>query len=93
LDLREPLQIEVVARDADGREARTKFVVEIAALRAADSRQGDMPADKSKVWVDGKPPRELAASFTDQVRAAKASRDPLLDKLARSGPDKPGSGR
>jgi hypothetical protein len=122
------LEIEVIARDTEGREARTKFTLEIAALRAAEHRQtADLPdimlgldvdakdaekarlkaqadktrlkadadkvglkEDKPKVRSEGKLP---AASFTDQIRTAKASRDPLLDKLARSGPDKPGSGR
>jgi hypothetical protein len=30
-----------------------------------------------------------AASFTDQVRAAKAARDPLLDKLVPKQGDRP----
>jgi hypothetical protein len=140
-DQLEPLEIEVVARDPDGREARTKFGIDIEALRASQRQQvGDLPdimlgldvdakeaerlrlkakaekaapkgqaekarleaarnaidvrtTDKSKPGIDGKPQRAPAASFTDQVRAAKGVRDPLLDLIARSGPDKPGPRR
>src|SRR5476649_1870956 len=35
------VDIEVIARDADGREARTKFTVEIATLRASASRRSE----------------------------------------------------
>ena len=37
------------------------------------------PVAKPRVGPDGKPQKEPAASFSEQVRAAKAARDPLLD--------------
>jgi hypothetical protein len=116
------LEIEVIARDSEGREARTLFVLlmedlrnqdglraqdvpdlmlgldvdakeaEKARLEAARQAAEGRPGDKAKAKVDGKPQKEpVAASFTDQVRAAKTGRDPLLDRIARSGPRTPGS--
>jgi hypothetical protein len=117
------LEIEVVARDSEGREARAMFMLLTEDLRAADDflrvqEAPDLmlgldvdakerekarleaarraiegrPADKSKPG-DGKPQKDPAASFTDQVRAAKATRDPLLDKIAGSNPNAPASRR
>jgi hypothetical protein len=123
------LEIEVIARDTNGREARALFVLLVEDLRNGERlRTQEVPdlmlgldvdakeaekarlkaeaekvrlqasrqaiegrqADKAQVKGDGKPQKEAVASFTDQVRAAKATRDPLLDKIARSGPGTPG---
>jgi VCBS repeat-containing protein len=113
------LEIEVVARDTDGREARTRFVLLVEDLRTDEFRglqttEGTDPAlgldvdakekEKAKQRLEaarkaaaaGRPlPGESgvkvipAASFTDQVRAAKAARDPLLDKLVPKQGDRP----
>ncbi len=120
--LRGTLEIEVVARDTEGREARTRFALEVETLRSAAARQADIPdlmlgldvdaKEAEKVRLEaarqaaesrnpagprpgapGKPQREPAALFSDQVRTAKAARDPLLDRIARSGPDTPASRR
>jgi hypothetical protein len=123
------LEIEVIARDTEGREAHTTFVLRVEGLRSADRQQApDAPdimlgldvdakerekarlaAEKAKIDAakgaaeprlrdngkpdsdTGKPQKERAASFTDQVRAAKSSRDPLLDKISR--PDPNGRGK
>jgi hypothetical protein len=116
--LRGTLEIEVVARDNEGRDARTRFALEVATLRTAAGRQADLPdlllgldvdakeAEKARLeaarqaaesrnpagprpGAQGKPQREPAASFSDQVRTAKAARDPLLDRIARAGPETP----
>jgi hypothetical protein len=124
----ESLEIEVIARDTNGREARALFVLlmkdlrsgerlraqdlpdlmlgldvdakeaerarlkaerEKARLEAAKRAIEGRPGEKTRVRADGKPQREPAPSFTDQVRAVKASRDPLLDKIARTGSTPP----
>jgi hypothetical protein len=121
--LRGSLEIEVIARDSEGREARTAFVLQVeglrtaeaqrvqetpdimlgldvdakerekarleAARRAAEARSGEKP----RPGAAGKLQKEPAASFTDQVRAAKAKRDPLLDKIAGSDPNGRGNRR
>jgi hypothetical protein len=111
------LEIEVIARDTDGREAHTKFVLQIEDLAAMpDARVGDVadimlgldvdskeaekarleaarqaPAPRSKAGGPAdKAQKQPAASFTDQLRAAKGTRDPLLDRIAGTGPEKPG---
>ena len=118
------LEIEVIARDSNGREARALFVLltedlhnqdrlrtqdvpdlmlgldvdakerEKARLEAAKQAAEGRPGDKAKAKVDGKPQKEpVATSFTDQVRAAKTGRDPLLDRIAKTGPGTPGPRR
>jgi hypothetical protein len=107
------LEIEVVARDLEGREARTRFVLLVEDLRAEGL--GDAAAGASSdlllgLDVDAKEKEKKrleaakraaaakagadvkavpAASFTDQVRAAKTARDPLLDKLIPQKADRP----
>ncbi|MBV8031207.1 MAG: hypothetical protein JO035_06835, partial [Betaproteobacteria bacterium] len=105
------LEIEVIARDTEGREAHTKFVLLVEDLRSGrvpdpssadavlgldvdkkeaekarlEGRQNDgRPASKPGASGGGKAQKEPAASFSEQLRAAKASRDPLLDKIARA---------
>jgi hypothetical protein len=68
--------------DVDKNEA------EKARLEAGRPQDG-RPAAKPKAGTAGKPQKEPAASFSEQVRAAKAARDPLLDRLAGTDPDKP----
>jgi hypothetical protein len=121
------LDIEVVARDRDGREARTRFVLRLdqlgtpqraanhdvadivlgldvdakekekarlEAARQAAARQAEQARLPGHKPGESKPPLAPAASFTDQVRAAKAVRDPLLDRIAaRAVPDAPGPRR
>jgi len=107
-----PLELEVIARDTQGREARTSFVLLVEDLRAARARQateGDIPlgldvdkkeAEKARLEGrrskpegaprEGRPQtKEPAASFTEQLRAVKASRDPLLEKIANKESTKP----
>jgi hypothetical protein len=117
------LEIQVIARDSEGREARTSFQLHVEGLRAADARAQVQDApdimlgldvdakEREKVRLEAakraaearqgekakpdaktaKPQKERGASFTDQVKAAKANRDPLLDKIAR--PDPNGRGK
>jgi hypothetical protein len=115
------LEIEVIARDTEGREARASFVLLLDGLRSAEGLQAqDIPdlmlgldvdskeAEKARLEAakralaaqagdkarpgDGKP-QKPAASFTDQVRAAKSGRDPLLDRIAGTPPNGPGTRR
>jgi VCBS repeat-containing protein len=117
-DVRGSLEIEVIARDDQGREARTRFEMLVDDLRAQDlQRLGVMPdlvlgldvdakekekarlrAEAEKARGDAKPgpvraPGEAqprpAASFTDQMRTAKGSGDPLLDRIAKATRDTP----
>jgi len=113
------LEIEVVARDTEGREARTKFALEIEELRAQAAAAGlalglDVDkeeaekvrqelarqahrthmAEQAKAATAGvRPAKPGAASFSDQVNAAKTQRDPLLDRISPSGKDKAGTRR
>jgi hypothetical protein len=117
------LEILVIARDSEGREARTTFELRVEGLRVDDTQaQGhDAPdimlgldvdaKEREKARLEaakragearhgekakpdakgGKAQKERGASFTDQVKAAKANRDPLLDKISR--PDPNGRGK
>jgi hypothetical protein len=117
------LEIEVIARDSDGREARASFVLLIEDLRFGEAtRANDLPdlvlgldvdakeaerarleaakrafeaqqRDKAKTGADGKPNKLPAAPFSDQVRAAKPARDPLLDRIAGTGSNGPSTRR
>ena len=113
------LEVEVVARDTEGREARTKFTLEIEELRAQAAAAGlalglDVDkeeaekvrqelarqahkahlAEQAKAATAGvRPSKPGAASFSDQVSAAKTQRDPLLERINPSGKDKTGSRR
>ncbi|HWA37894.1 MAG TPA: VCBS domain-containing protein, partial [Burkholderiales bacterium] len=111
------LEIEVVARDTEGREARTRFVLLVEDLKIEEIRglqQAETPdlllgldvdakekekqrLEAAKRAAEGKKPLPgatdvkvvPASSFSDQVRAAKASRDPLLDKIVPPAGDRP----
>jgi hypothetical protein len=112
------LEIEVIARDTEGREAHTRFILLVDDLRTGGMRAGDpaglplgLDVDKTeaekarlearqaqgrqaaqpRLGADGKLQKGPAASFSEQMRAAKATRDPLLDKIARADTDKPRS--
>jgi len=112
------LEIEVIARDTEGREARTRFTLEVDALRSAAAAgiALGMDVDKEEVekarleaarrMVEGRPAANVrsalagiraskagAASFREQVDAAKAQRDPLLDRIISNDKAKPGSRR
>ena len=113
------LEVEVVARDTEGREARTKFALEIEELRAQAAAAGlalglDVDkeeaekvrqelarqahkahlAEQARAATAGvRPSKPGAASFSDQVSAAKTQRDPLLERINPSGKDKTGSRR
>jgi len=113
------LEVEVVARDTEGREARTKFTLEIEELRAKAAAAGlalglDVDkeeaekvrqelarqahrthmAEQAKAATAGiRPAKPGAASFSDQVNAAKTQRDSLLDRISPSGKDKSGTRR
>jgi hypothetical protein len=105
------LEIEVIARDAEGREARTWFKHSIEAIRAAgggavpvaqDTELGldvdEKEAEKARAAAaraateagsgtaksgDGKARPQGAAGFSEQLKGAKAQRDPLLDRIAK----------
>ena len=116
----ETLEVEIVARDTEGREARTQFTLEIDAMRLRPGAAGlalGMDVDKEEAEKarleaaqqaasDGRaaskavtatagvrPGKPGAASFSDQVSAAKTQRDPLLDRIAPSDKAKPGARR
>jgi VCBS repeat-containing protein len=109
--LRGTLEIEVIATDTEGRQARTTFVLGIEELRAGVSEplQGFFPlgldvdkqeAEKQRAeaqrqapagreagkqpGADGKAQKQGAAPFSEQMRDAKATRDPLLERIARA---------
>jgi hypothetical protein len=99
------LEVEVVARDTEDREARTTFELDLDALREAaaaaaarDSVLGlDVDKDeaaRAKLKAKGEAKGEKPAvrgtpTFSDQMRVAKAKADPLLDKILGKGQDKP----
>jgi hypothetical protein len=125
------LEIEVIARDSDGREARASFVLMIEDLRFGEAVRAQDPLPDLMLGLDvdakeaetarlkaqaekagleaakrapearqfghkagaGKPQIQPAASFSDQVRAAKPSGDPLLDRIAGRGSNGPGTRR
>jgi hypothetical protein len=110
------LQVEVIARDKDGREARTTFQLSIEAVKvqersvaeaAKDLRLGlsvdKEEAEKARAGADkqtttvgkeikatgkGKPTPRGAATFSEQLRAVKGSRDPLLEKITPASPQR-----
>jgi hypothetical protein len=74
--------------DVDKEEA------EKARLEAARQAGEGRPASKAAIATAGiRPARPGAASFSDQVSAAKTQRDPLLDRIAPSDKAKPGARR
>jgi hypothetical protein len=96
------LEIEVVARDTAGREARASFMLLVEDLRTERQAAHDIPdlmlgldvdakeAEKARLEAAKlalKPQKLPAASFSDQVRAAKPARDPLLDRIAGRNPN------
>jgi hypothetical protein len=106
------LDIEVVARDTEGREAHSRFNLELGDLQAGDVRQVDLPdlslgldvdakerekarleaarqAGKAKAGPEARPGKQPAASFSDQLRTARAPRDPLLDRITGGGSTPP----
>jgi len=117
-DVRGSLEIEVIARDDQGREARSRFEMLVDEVRAEElQRFAAMPdlalgldvdakekekarlraeAEKARQEAKGRGerpakegPAQPAASFTEQVRLAKAPRDPLLERIARNGSGTP----
>jgi hypothetical protein len=104
-DLEGTLEVEVVARDTEGREARTTFTLELEALREAaaaaavrDSVLGlDVDKEEAKrAKLEAARQAEQAAgkakgtaTFSEQMRVAKGKADPLLDRIMGKGQDKP----
>jgi hypothetical protein len=96
----EMLEIEVLARDTEGREARARFTLEVDALRTTaaagvrlgldvDKEEAEKARLKGKVataTAEARPAKPGAKSFSDQIGAAKTQRDPLLDRI--TSPDK-----
>jgi VCBS repeat-containing protein len=106
-------EVEVIARDTEGREAHAFFALQVGALRAAGGEQGDpalgldvdkQEAEKARVEAArqaaqarpgtgrgapdaARPQKQGAASFSEQVSAAKA-KDPLLERIARGRQDR-----
>jgi hypothetical protein len=95
------LEVEVVARDTEDREARTTFSLELDALRdaaaAAAARDSVLgldvdkdEANRAKLKAKGeKPAVRGTPTFSDQMRVAKAKADPLLDRILGKGQEKP----
>jgi hypothetical protein len=103
------MEVEVIARDTEGREAHAVFALKLGTLRAAEGERGDpalgldvdkQEAEKARVEAArqaaqarpgtgkgvpdaARPQRQGAASFSEQVSAAKA-KDPLLERIARA---------
>ena len=90
-------EVEVIARDTEGREAHAFFALQVDTLRAAPGERVDparaplgldvdkQEAEKARVEAARAAPRpqkQGAASFSEQVSAAKA-KDPLLERIAR----------
>jgi hypothetical protein len=109
------LEIEIVARDTEGRLARAVFTLvlsdaqlteratidesgaelgmdvdkdekEKARREAAEAERqaGQKDAQKARLGPDGKPLKQGATTFSDQLKAAKGARDPLLDRIAKA---------
>jgi hypothetical protein len=103
------VEVEVIARDTEGREAHALFMLQFGASQAGEAAPRPDPdtlvlgmdvdkkeAEKARLEAARQaPPRESpakgtpahadkhsAASFSEQVRAAKA-KDPLLERIAR----------
>jgi len=115
----ETLEVEILARDTEGREARTQFTLEIDAMRlrpgaaglalgmdvdkeeaekarleaAKQAGEGRVASKAATATAGVRPGKPGAASFSDQVSAAKTNRDPLLDRIAPSDKAKPGARR
>jgi len=109
-------EIEVLARDTAGREARTRFALLVEELRVRRAGEGEAADAVLGLDVDKKeaekarlenrptdarpakgpmpaeprlPARDAAASFSEQLRAARAARDPLLAKITKGETGKP----
>ncbi|MGE0873404.1 MAG: Ig-like domain-containing protein, partial [Burkholderiales bacterium] len=110
------LEIEIVARDEDGRIARAvitlvtgeaqltdsgeamtrdavlgldvdKEEAEKARREAAEAERQQAErrdAQKARAAPDGKPLKQGATTFTEQLKAARGARDPLLERIAKS---------
>jgi len=102
------LDIEVIARDTAGREAHSRFSLEIGDLQVGEALP-DLPlgldvdgkerekarleaakqAARAKAGADAKPGKQPTASFSDQLRTARAPKDPLLDRITGGGSTPP----
>ena len=107
-------EVEVIARDTEGREAHAFFALQVETLRAAgggeragaalgldvDKQEAEKaraeaareaaqaPAAPAKGVPDApRPHKQGAASFSEQVSAAKA-KDPLLERISRAREDR-----
>jgi hypothetical protein len=106
------LDIEVIARDTEGREAHSRFNLEVGDLQAGDVRPADLPdlslgldvdakerekarleaakqAAKARAGTEAKPGKQPTASFSDQLKTARAPRDPHLDRITGAGSTPP----
>jgi hypothetical protein len=109
----------LVARDDEGREARVEFRLEMAVRGLSELSDGEAEDFKAKGWVEEEAPAEEpvaadpveakdardrtkvgkepvkrgAASFAEQIRATRISRDPVLAKILDSGPKPKGGPR
>ncbi len=108
------LEVEIVARDNEGREARTTFHLELDQVRtraaeaapaapdptlgldvdAAEKEKARQAAERAQqaekaAGKDGKPAPRGAQGFSEQLRGAKVTRDPLLDRISSAGEQAP----
>jgi len=93
------LDIEVVARDTEGREARTSFELQLDSLREAAAAKAaadlvlGLDVDKEEAKKEKARAEKLAAKatprFSEQMKVAKAKSDPLLDRILKDGQTKP----
>jgi hypothetical protein len=95
-DLEGTLEVEVVASDTEGREARTAFSLDIGAMRAAAGATDfvlgvDVDKEEAKKAKAEREKFKKAApqTFSEQMRVAKGKADPLLDKILGKAQDKP----
>ena len=105
------VEVEVIARDTEGREAHAWFTLQFGDLRATETaprpdpdslalgmdvdkkeaekarleaaRQAPPPGEPAAKGTAPRAEKHGAASFSEQVRAAKG-RDPLLERIART---------
>jgi hypothetical protein len=91
------LDIEVVARDTEGREARTSFELQLDTLREAAAARAsanlvlglDVDKEEAKKAKAAEKAAKVTPRFSEQMKVAKAKSDPLLDRILKDGQDKP----
>jgi hypothetical protein len=90
----DPLPDLMLGLDVDGKEAeRARLKAEAEKARLEAAKRAPQARQFGHKAGAGKPQAQPAASFSDQVRAAKPAGDPLLDRIAGRDPNGPGTRR